>query len=89
MGSNLAADNYDRTIRVVSALLYAFDPAGMGATVSAPTDEYDSAAAKLIAGAHGGTDLTSLVTNSFPDATEQLAMGVVAALEMHLTTLRR
>ncbi len=41
-------NDYNRRLRALSTLLYEIDPFIMGASVSAPDDEYDSIAARLL-----------------------------------------
>ena len=77
--------SYDRVVRVVSALLYAFDPGGMGSTVFAPEDEYDDPARRLVADVRSVADLRELARSHYPDSGEQLVEAVAAALELHLS----
>jgi hypothetical protein len=75
--------SYESVVRVVSALLYAFDPLGMGSTVFAPDDEYDDQARRLVSAAARIDDLEALVRTHFPGSTDQLVGAVVASLELY------
>ena len=74
--------SYERTVRVVSALLYAFDPDGMGQSVFAPSDEYDDAAAKLIADSRNVDDVSLLISERYPSGSEQMVGAVADALSL-------
>jgi hypothetical protein len=79
-----AAQQYDRIVRVLSAMLYAYDPSGMGSSVFAPEDEYDDPARRLVAAATDAIDFASLVRTHYPAATDQLVDALVAALLLYL-----
>ena len=79
-----AGHRYDRIVRVVSAMLYQYDPSGMGSSVFAPEDEYDEPARRLVASATKAVDLAALVRSHFPAATGQLVDALVAALQLFL-----
>lgn len=76
--------SYESVVRVVSALLYAFDPLGMGSSVFAPEDEYDDPARRLVSAAAGAYDLVELVRTHYPGSTDQLVDALVASLELYL-----
>lgn len=76
---------YARVVRVVSALLYAFDPGGMGSTVFAPEDEYDEPARRIVAQARTAADLRELARRHYPESSDQLVAAVAAALELYLS----
>ena len=80
----MSAYGYDRVVSVVSALLYAFDPGGMGSSVFAPEDEYDDPARRIVAQARTAADLRMLARSHYPESTDQLVTAVVAALELYL-----
>ncbi|MCP3880779.1 MAG: hypothetical protein GY701_20650 [Sulfitobacter sp.] len=81
----MSAYGYDRAVRIVSALLYAFDPGGMGSTVFAPEDEYDEPARRMVAGARSVADVGELVRGHYPESGDQLVAAVAAALELYLS----
>jgi len=76
------ADNYIRVVRVVSALLYSFDPEGMGASAFAPVDEYDGLASRLVSQSQGLKDVAGLLSEHYPEAPAQLVEAVTAAIEL-------
>jgi len=79
--------SYDRAVSVVSALLYAFDPGGMGSTVFAPHDEYDDPARRLVARCRASADLGELIRGDYPGSTDQLVAALVAVLELYLANV--
>lgn len=70
----------ERTVRVVSALLYSFDPAGMGMSVFAPEDEYDPAAAGLVSELRTAEDPTAQVRHHYPEAPDLMINAIVDAV---------
>ena len=77
-------EQYERTVRVVSALLYAFDPDGMGQSIFAPSDEYDEAASKLVAESRQAEDLQQLLSERYSNANEQMVGAIVDVLDIFL-----
>ena len=85
----MSAREYVSVVRVVSALLYSFDPEGMGSTVFAPEDEYEVPAQRLVAAASDASDLQALVRQRFGTASDQLVNALVAALELYFGDRRQ
>lgn len=77
------SQQYDRAVKVVSALLYSFDPEGIGSTVSSPTDEYDDASRVLVAQSTESSDLEELVDHHWPAGTAQLRSALIATLRLY------
>ena len=73
---------YADALRVISALLYQYDPNGMGASVFAPDDEYDSHAARLLSDSREIEDVVSFAQSAFPDAEPALRVAVAAAIRL-------
>ena len=73
-------------MRVVSAILYAFDPDGMGRSVFAPSDEYDEAASRLISKSRDADDVHAMVSKQYPDAEEQMVGAVADTVALFLET---
>lgn len=78
MASN--PQQHERLVEVVSALLYSFDPEGMGSTVSAPANEYDDPARLLVAQSIDSSDLRELVNHHYLASPEQLKSALIATL---------
>jgi len=79
----MSAQQYDRIVIVVSALLYSFDPQGMGSTVFAPEDEYDDPARRLVAQSATALDLRQLIRSHYGDSSDQMMTALVASLELY------
>ena len=81
------ADGYTDLLRVVSALLYAYDPDGMGLSASAPEDEYDDVAQTLIAEAikaDGAEAVATVVRAHYASASDVLCEAVSAAIALYM-----
>lgn len=76
--------SYDRAVRAVSALLYLFDPDGMGASAFAPEDEYDDPARRLVVQARGSGDISELIRAHYASSTDHMVGAISAVLELHL-----
>ena len=77
---------YIALVRVISALLYAYDPDGMGLSASAPEDEYDEPARGLILSAvKKGTphDIADVVRVHYPAASRQLCEAIASAVLLY------
>ena len=77
-------DSYTHTVKIVSALLYSFDPGGMGASVFAPEDEYDDPASSLVGASRKADDLDELVQGRYPAGNPQMLSAIVSAIELFL-----
>ena len=76
--------SYDRAVRVVSTLLYLFDPDGMGASAFAPEDEYDDPARRLVAQSKDAAGLDELVRSHYAGSSDHMVGAISAVLELHL-----
>lgn len=77
---------YLAIVRVISALLYAYDPDGMGISVGSPEDEYDGPAARLIVEftkVEGREAVIQRFRSLHPNASSALSEAVASALELY------
>lgn len=73
---------YEHTHTVVTALLYAFDPDGMGMSVGAPVDEYDGIANQMISAALKSSSPVDedLVRSHYPASDQFMVSAITSAL---------
>lgn len=74
--------SFNHCVRAVSALLYRFDPGGMGSSVHAPIDEYDDIAQIMVIEALRSEDVSSIVLGHYANASDAIVDTVSAVLRL-------